>query len=622
VATFPALANGINFDGAYPQMGTSDAFHIYGTASSGGTNGHGTIFSFIQLSDDSAPDVLYTFSTPVNGANADGAAPAPGVLLLGQTLYGTAAGGGTAGHGTIFALNTSTRTLTNLHSFAAGEDGAAPQAGLVLAGGRLFGTTTFDGTGGWGTVFSVGTNGDGFQTLYSFTNGSDGGVPSAPLIVSSNTLYSTSSQNGTGSFGTVFKINTDGSSFAALYVFSGKPDGAIPLGALLLLDGTLYGTTSQGGANGHGTVFSIKTDGSGYTILHQFSATTAIFNTDGAAPYGNLVAIGESLYGTARLGGKHGFGVIFTLKTSGAGFANINDFSGGKDGGWPRGELLVISDRYFGTLYGATSTGGDGGVGTAFELWPSAGTPPPLPTVTIKTIAIPPHAGIATGSGKYLSPSTVTLTATATNGCYSFTKWTVGAKTVSTNPVYTFTPNLSEVLVANFSAYQYSIEAKASPTNGGIIVGTGTKTCGSAATLVARAEPGFKFANWIANNVVQSGKPVLTFEVDGDATLTANFLDIAPPTVAFTSPINGLKTTNSTITVNGKAHDNAFVENVYVKVGTNGVWTPAQETGNAWSTWTATVNLSTGLNLLEAYAVDSSGNTNLPVSLKIDRTSQ
>ena len=39
-------------------------------------------------------------------------------------------------------------------------------------------------------------------------------------------------------------------------------------------DGFFYGTASSGGANGRGTIFRLATDGSGFQVLHTFSATT------------------------------------------------------------------------------------------------------------------------------------------------------------------------------------------------------------------------------------------------------------------------------------------------------------------------------------------------------------
>src|SRR5712671_5671321 len=81
------------------------------------------------------------------------------------------------------------QTFTTLHSFT-GSDGVSSYAGLILSGNTLYGTTYGGGSSGKGTVFAVNTNGTGFTTLHSFI-GSDGANPQAGLILSGNTLYGT-----------------------------------------------------------------------------------------------------------------------------------------------------------------------------------------------------------------------------------------------------------------------------------------------------------------------------------------------------------------------------------------------------------------------------------------------
>jgi uncharacterized repeat protein (TIGR03803 family) len=148
------------------------------------------------------------------------------LILSGNTLYGTASAGGTNGMGTIFAINTNGSGFTTLHSFTAGNfdasynftnsDGIQPLAGLILSGNTLYGTAEVGGSSGYGTVFAVKTDGSGFTTLYSFTAGnydasgnitnSDGFYPTAGLILSGNTLYGTASAGGTNGNGTVFSL--------------------------------------------------------------------------------------------------------------------------------------------------------------------------------------------------------------------------------------------------------------------------------------------------------------------------------------------------------------------------------------------------------------------------------
>ena len=167
--------------------------------------------------------------------------------------------------GTVFAINTDGTSFTNLHSFSAtsgpfgtNSDGVQPYGGVILSGNTLYGTTTSGGTSGNGTVFKINTDGTGFTNLHSFTNVSDGLVPSGGLILSGNTLYGTTRFGGSLGYGTIFKVNIDGTGSTNLYSFTGGDDGRNPSAGLILSGNTLYGTTSAGGSSRNGTVFSLS----------------------------------------------------------------------------------------------------------------------------------------------------------------------------------------------------------------------------------------------------------------------------------------------------------------------------------------------------------------------------
>ena len=109
-----------------------------------------------------------------------------------------------------------------------------------------------------------------------------------------------------------------------------------PLGGTLILSGgTLYGTTVHGGTGSSigtandGVVFAINTDGSGYTNLVNFTGGT----TNGANPYGSLTLVGTTLYGTTRIGGTANLGTIFSVNTNGTGFSTLFNFTGGTTNG-------------------------------------------------------------------------------------------------------------------------------------------------------------------------------------------------------------------------------------------------------------------------------------------------
>jgi uncharacterized repeat protein (TIGR03803 family) len=136
------------------------------------------------------------------------------LVLSGNTLYGTATIGGNSGDGTLFA-NSTDSTFTPLYSFTAtgypvttNSDGSGPVAGLILSGNTLYGTASAGGTNEAGTVFAINTDGLGFTVLHTFA-GSDGASPHGSLVLSGTTLYGTTSSGGNGTYrvGTVFSLS-------------------------------------------------------------------------------------------------------------------------------------------------------------------------------------------------------------------------------------------------------------------------------------------------------------------------------------------------------------------------------------------------------------------------------
>jgi uncharacterized repeat protein (TIGR03803 family) len=243
------------------------------------------------------------------------------LIVSGNTLYGTASGGGSSGNGTVFAVNTDGAGFTTLYNFTASRtnasgfytnsDGVNPYASLILSGNTLYGTAQAGGSSGVGTVFAVNTDGTGFTTLHSFTalnndTNSDGANPIAGLIFPGNTLYGTAYAGGSSANGTVFAVNADGTGFKTLYSFTGGSDGANPYAGLILSGNTLYGTAENGGSSGQGTVFAVNIDGTGFATLHTFTGG------DGAFPDAGVTLSGNTLYGTAELGGS-GNGTVFSL---------------------------------------------------------------------------------------------------------------------------------------------------------------------------------------------------------------------------------------------------------------------------------------------------------------------
>jgi uncharacterized repeat protein (TIGR03803 family) len=160
----------------------------------------------LQVCGAQAAAVLTTFHS--FHVFASGAYPhAELVQGIDGNFYGTTSGGGTNDAGTVFRISTN-GTLTTLYSFTGGSDGANPIAGLVEGGyGTFYGTTSGGCTnGGQGTVFKISTNG-ALTSLYSFTGTNDGANPQAGLILVDNTLCGTANTGGSSGNGTVFSLS-------------------------------------------------------------------------------------------------------------------------------------------------------------------------------------------------------------------------------------------------------------------------------------------------------------------------------------------------------------------------------------------------------------------------------
>src|ERR1044071_1511780 len=400
-------------DGANPQAGLFLSDNIlYGTTTYGGTTSNGTIFA-IHTSGESFIN-LYSFtalSAPIPfGANFDGAEPFAGLILSGRTLYGTAAYGGSSGGGTVFALNTDGSGFRTLYNFTGFSDGAQPFGGLVSSTNTLYGIDSGN------AVFEVNTDGTGFAILYSLVTAYN---PKAGLISNGNALFGTTYNGGSSrtDYGTVFTLNIDGTGFIIVHSFTGGKGGAYPRCGLMLSGSTLYGTTYGGGSSGSGTIFKVNTDGTAFSVLHSFSAlnftTKGAINNDGANPVAGLVLSGNTLYGAASAGGPWGEGTLLSIAIDGTGFTILHNFTArpsapytNSDGAFPASALVLSA----GTLYGTAYYGGNSGHGTVFSLSFGSLNPPHL---TIIPLGLKVFLSWATNSPGFTLQSTTNLLSAA-----------------------------------------------------------------------------------------------------------------------------------------------------------------------------------------------------------------
>jgi uncharacterized repeat protein (TIGR03803 family) len=289
------------------------------------------------------------------------------------------------------------QTETIINAFN-GTDGSTPWAGMIFDNaGNLYGTTAGGGAYGAGTVFELSPTASGWQEtiLYSFQGKADGEEPYGGLVFdAAGNLYGTTFAGGRkagpncshAGCGTVFKLSpSDGAEWTKtiLHTFTGGKDGYGPIGTPVLdAQGNVYGTTNEGGTVtydpvGNGVVFELSPTSTGWKdkILHSFTG-----GADGRSPYSGVVFDSAgNLYGSAEWAGNlsdcqgFGCGVIYKLSPNPDGSwreSLLHTFTGGDDGGEPWGGVILDSA---GNVYGTTYGGGANQYyGVVFKLSPNS----------------------------------------------------------------------------------------------------------------------------------------------------------------------------------------------------------------------------------------------------------
>ncbi len=397
----------------------SDGVFLYGMTSKGGSNDQGTIFKIKP--DGTQYTKLLDFSSASTGGFPFGSLVSDGTFL-----YGMTEGGGTNNLGVIFKIKSDGTGFVKLLDFAGTANGSEPYGSLFFDGTFLYGMTTSGGTNNVGTIFKIMPDGTGYTKLLDMAATANGSYPNGSLISDGTFLYGMASEGGTSNEGTVFKINKNGTGFIKLLNFTGAANGSNPFGSLLY-DGTfLYGMTYSGGTINDGTIFKIKTDGTGYVRMFNFNLSI------GDRPFGDLISDGTFLYGMTYSGGSGGTGNIFKIKPDGTGFQTLHDFANVANGWLPYGSLLLEGS----SLYGMTQQGGIGDAppfngGTVFKYALSVS----IPTISSFTPSSGPVGTAVTITGTNFSTTPANNTVT-----FNGTTATVSAST-ATSITVTVPPN-------------------------------------------------------------------------------------------------------------------------------------------------------------------------------------
>ena len=309
-------------------------------------------------------------------------------------LYGTTSVASSATGGLIYRAEVDGSAIVTLHQLTINE-GYSPVGGLILGSdGRLYGTTSIGAlteANTAGTVYRMQPDGTGFTILHRFQTYSaansagsavnaDGANPETELVEGNDgLLYGITRAGGANGTGVIFKISKEGTGFTVLHTF-GPITSAVNVTPVLNADGIgsasplvagaddyFYGTATNGGPSGNGTVFRVRFDGTGFEVLHAFTAlvesesSTLPTNEDGATPIAGLTDGQDGrLYGVTNLGGEFGNGTVYAIDPVSGVFSVLHDFDGFK-GARSTGELLLAQD---GKLYGTTATGGTNAGGT------------------------------------------------------------------------------------------------------------------------------------------------------------------------------------------------------------------------------------------------------------------
>jgi uncharacterized repeat protein (TIGR03803 family) len=337
------------------------------------------------------PTTLYNFPNVGDGQQQ----PSDLIWDTAGNLYGTAniLGDSCVDQGEcgiVFELSQSGGVWTETTLYTLTRKGLLSPGIVMDSHGSLFGATLNGGlendcNAGCGSIYELSPSDGGwtFKVIHDF-NFDNGARPNPPMVGADGNLYGTTQNGGSGGpgEGVVYRLSQTakgGWVSTVLHRFADANDGSVPASALIQdTAGNLYGTTSQGGPYGGGSVFKLTANGAGgfkFGWIYDFGNSIV----KGINPFGTLVIdpLSGSLYGTTQRGGRtgpgctnnNGCGVVFELVYNGTGYTykTIKIFQPTEDG---ENTAAGLVEDTAGNLYGTTPFG-KGFTGTVFELTPT-----------------------------------------------------------------------------------------------------------------------------------------------------------------------------------------------------------------------------------------------------------
>ncbi len=342
--------------GGMPSTGTlleATNGKLYGMNYGGGGNQYfnGGIFSYDPVGG--------TYTDEYDFIDSTGSAPMGGSLIQSPTgkMYGMTSEGGAHNMGVIFSFDPVSQHYTDIHDFNT-IDGADPLGSLFLLGGKLYGMTYYGGMTNVGVFFSIDTDANNFTKIFEF-NQSKAAKPYGTLCAAANgKFYGTTSVGGDNNAGTVFSYDPVTGNNAVAVQFSLNTGANPQFGQLVqTADSKLYGMAVNGGAHDSGVIFSFDPATNDYHDVHDFNGI------NGSSPMGGLTLSNNGIfYGLTQFGGTFNHGVIFSYNPVNNNYTKLFDFDD-TTGQSPNGKLLQVN----GTFYGMTKNGGTAGRGVIFS---------------------------------------------------------------------------------------------------------------------------------------------------------------------------------------------------------------------------------------------------------------
>ncbi|MBI3511539.1 MAG: T9SS type A sorting domain-containing protein [Bacteroidetes bacterium] len=300
----------------YGNMIQASDGYLYGTSENGGPSGSCVIFRYDLVNNIYADVHDFYF--------ADGYIPWSGLTELNGVLYGVTWDGGVYSNGVLYSYNLSNGVYTDLYDFNS-TYGSYPWSALTVANGKLYGMAMSGGANNQGGLFCYDPATSNYSLLYSLNSSvGDGTTPYGSLLhAADGKFYGLTMTGGTNTVGTIFSFDESTSAFSTLYNLT-TASGCQPKAALVQApNGMMYGTTSEGGLDSNGVVFSFDPANNTYTDIHDLTLA------DGKNPNGDLtLSAAGLLFGTATGGGFSGAGTAFSFDLSNGAFNVIFNFVG------------------------------------------------------------------------------------------------------------------------------------------------------------------------------------------------------------------------------------------------------------------------------------------------------